>query len=158
MIRLLAIAFAFLAQIALAPLALALEPSEMLADAELEARARHLDHEIRCVQCQSESLASSNAAWARDARRVIREQVSAGRTDSQIKTFFVERYGDFVLMDPPKSGATWMLWLAGPVLAVLAFGIGAGFVRRSARLTTQQTAGLDADEQARLQRILSKHQ
>ncbi|MEM6342146.1 MAG: cytochrome c-type biogenesis protein, partial [Pseudomonadota bacterium] len=87
--------------ILLAGAALALDPSEMLDDPQLEARARALDHDIRCVVCQSEALASSNAEWAREARGIIRERILAGDSDAEVRAFFVERYGEFVLMTPP---------------------------------------------------------
>ncbi len=138
----------------LASPALALDPKEMLSDPTLEARARALDHEIRCVKCQSESVASSNAEWAEDARRTIRELIEAGSTDAQVKTWFVERYGEFVLMDPPKTGSTLALWLAGPVM-LLAAGLGA-LVYVRGRSATVPAENLSAEEQARLDEILKE--
>ncbi len=133
---------------------LALEPHEMLDDPALEARARKLDHEIRCVKCQSEAVASSNASWAQDARRSIRELIADGASDADVKEWFVARYGEFVLMDPPKTGSTLALWLAGPsMLAVAAFG--AWFYLRGREAPVSASAeGLSAEEQARLQEIL----
>ena len=98
----------------------ALEPSEMLDDPGLEARARVLDHEIRCVKCQSEAVASSNADWAKDARRQIRELIAEGATDAEVKDWFLARYGEFVLMNPDKSGSNLALWLAGPGMLLIA--------------------------------------
>ncbi|WP_299725299.1 cytochrome c-type biogenesis protein [uncultured Tateyamaria sp.] len=140
----------------LASAALALDPSEMLDDPALEARARGLDHALRCVVCQSESVASSNAQWAIDTRRVIREQVDAGQTDDAIIDFFVERYGEFVLMTPRSSGSNWLLWGAGPLMFLLAAGIGFGYLRgRSAAPATPETA-LSEDEAKRLREILEE--
>lgn len=133
---------------------LALEPGEMLSDPALEARARVLDHEIRCVQCQSEAVASSNGAWARDARKMIRERILAGDSDAEVKVFFVERYGEFVLMDPPKTGSNLLLWLAGPIMAVLAVLMGAAYVR--GRGAVAQPQALSEEEEARLKDILTK--
>ncbi|MEP1355007.1 MAG: cytochrome c-type biogenesis protein [Tateyamaria sp.] len=136
--------------------ALALDPSEMLDDPVLEARARGLDHALRCVVCQSESVASSNAQWAVDTRRVIREQVAAGQSDVQIVDFFVERYGEFVLMNPRPSGSNWLLWAAGPLMFLLAAGIGFGYLRSRASAPVASDAALSADEAKRLREILEE--
>jgi cytochrome c-type biogenesis protein CcmH len=135
--------------------ALALDPKEMLEDPDLEARARALDHEIRCVKCQSEVVASSNAEWAGDARRSIRELISGGATDAEVRAWFVERYGEFVLMDPPKTGSTLALWLAGPVMLAVA-GLGAlVYLRgRSGAGIAEGQSGLSTEEEARLREIL----
>lgn len=132
----------------------ALDPTEMLADPQMEARAQTLDHALRCVVCQSESLASSNAEWAQNARAVVREQVVAGQSDAQIKAFFVERYGEFVLMDPPKTGANLVLWLAGPAMLLIALFVGISFVRARSRAEAVADAGLSDAEAKRLRQIL----
>mmetsp|Transcript_23599 Transcript_23599/g.41793 ORF Transcript_23599/g.41793 Transcript_23599/m.41793 type:complete len:152 (+) Transcript_23599:1975-2430(+) len=140
----------------LAGAAMALDPSEMLEDPVLEAQARELDHAMRCVVCQSESVASSNAQWAIDTRRVIREQVAAGKTNPEIIDFFVERYGEFVLMNPRPSGSNWLLWAAGPLMFLTALGVGIGYVRgRSKTLQSPQT-GLSEAEAKRLREILDE--
>lgn len=136
-----------------APLA-ALEPAEMLADPALEARARALDHDIRCVKCQSEVVASSNADWAKDARRQIRELVAGGASDEAVRDWFVERYGEFVLMDPPKSGSTLALWLAGPAMLLIAALGAVTYVRGRSKGPVSE--GLSADEEARLREILDE--
>lgn len=132
----------------------ALDPSEMLDDPELEARARALDHDLRCVVCQSESVASSNANWAQDARRTVRELVAGGASDEAVMDFFVARYGEFVLMSPRASGSTWLLWAAGPAMLLLAMGLGYGYLRGRSRSTAPQEAALSDAEQARLNEIL----
>ena len=145
---------AILLWVLLANAALALDPTEMLDDPALEAKARELDHALRCVVCQSESVASSNAQWAVDTRRVIREQVAAGRSHDEVVDFFVERYGEFVLMTPRTSGSNWILWAAGPLMFLLALGIGFGYLRaRSAGRTVPET-GLSAEETRRLREIM----
>ncbi len=96
---------------------------------------------------------TSNAAWARDARRQIRERVAAGDTDAQVKAWFRDRYGDFVLMDPPKTGSTLLLWLAAPGMLVLALAGAALYVRGRSRAETAPDALSDA-ESARLREIL----
>ncbi len=138
----------------LASPAMALDPSEMLEDAGLEARARALDHEIRCVKCQSEAIASSNAQWAQDARRTVRELIAGGATDREVKDWFLERYGEFVLMNPDASGANLALWLAGPVMG--AVGIIGALAYLRGRAKPEPTKGLSADEQARLDEILKE--
>lgn len=139
---------------ALCSIALALDPSEMLDDPALEAQARDLDHALRCVVCQSESVASSNAQWAVDTRRVIREQIAAGRTQTEVVDFFVERYGEFVLMTPRSTGSNWLLWGAGPLMFLMAAGVGIGYLRGRARATALPEDGLTDAESKRLAEIL----
>jgi len=136
----------------LAAPALAVEPDEMLADPVLEARARALDEDIRCVQCASENIASSNADWARDARLIVRAMISEGVGDGEILDFFVERYGERVLMNPRKDGVNVLLWAAGPVMLLLAILIAASYVRRLGRGCA--TEPLSSAERDRLDRIL----
>jgi len=102
----------------------------ILADPAQEARARALDSEIRCVQCQNEPIAQSTAEIAGDMRRLVRERIAAGDSDAEIRGFFRQRYGDFVLFRPPFDGRTWALW-AAPLL-LLAAGLAAVLGRRRA--------------------------
>ena len=104
-----------------------------LADPSLEARAQSLDQEIRCVQCENEPIAQSTADIATDMRRLVRERIAAGDSDAEIRAFFRERYGDFVLFRPPFDGRTWALWAAPFLLAGAGLaGILANRRRRSA--------------------------
>ena len=132
----------------------AMDPTEMLDDPALEARARALDHALRCVRCQSESVASSNADWAQDARRSVRELIAGGATDQQVLDWFVERYGEFVLMDPPKTGQNLILWVAGPAMLLFALGVGASYLRR--RSVSEGDERLNPEEEARLREILKQ--
>ncbi|WP_415920797.1 cytochrome c-type biogenesis protein CcmH [Tateyamaria sp. SN6-1] len=141
---------------ALAGLALALDPSEMLEDPALEAEARALDHALRCVVCQSESVASSNATWAVEARQVIREQVAAGKTRDEVMDFFVERYGEFVLMTPRTSGANWLLWAAGPLMLLIALGVGVTYLRGRNAAPAPTESALNAAEARRLREIMDE--
>ncbi len=100
--------------------ALAVQPDEMLADPALEARAREISKDLRCVVCQNQSIDDSDAPLARDLRIVVREQLTQGRSDAETMDYVVQRYGHFVLLKPPVEPATWALWL-GP-FAVLGFG------------------------------------
>jgi cytochrome c-type biogenesis protein CcmH len=93
--------------------AFAVEPDEILDDPVLEARARDLSAEIRCVVCQNESIDSSSAGIARDLRILLRERLVAGDSDAEVKDFLVARYGDYVLLRPPVKPATYLLWF-GP--------------------------------------------
>lgn len=91
--------------------------SAVLADPAQEARAQALEREIRCVQCENEPIAQSTADIAGDMRRLVRERVAAGDTDADIRAYFRQRYGDFVLFRPPWDARTWLLWVA-PFLLV----------------------------------------
>lgn len=100
---------------------IALAAPAALGDPAQEARVQALEMEIRCVQCQNEPIAQSTADIAADMRQLVRERVSSGDSDGEIRQFFRERYGDFVLFRPPWDARTWALWLA-PLL-LLAFGM-----------------------------------
>ena len=104
--------------LALTGAAFAVEPDEILDDPALEARARALSAELRCVVCQNESIDSSNAGIARDLRLLVRERLVAGDTDAEVLDHVVARYGDFVLLRPPWKPVTYALWL-GPALVGL---------------------------------------
>jgi cytochrome c-type biogenesis protein CcmH len=134
----------------------AVEPEEMLADPVLEARAQVLDHELRCVQCRSEAIASSNAAWASDARLMVRELLSEGASNDEVKTFFVERYGEVVLMQPNAQGGNVLLWLAGPLMLLLAMLMGWLYVRGRSNVAVSQDQSLDEQERERLRQIMDE--
>jgi cytochrome c-type biogenesis protein CcmH len=110
--RLLCLIVALLAFIAV-PSAMAVEPDEVLSDATLEARARALSKELRCMVCQNQSIDDSEAPLARDLRILVRERLQAGDSDRQVIDFLVARYGEFVLLRPRLSWHTAVLWL-GP--------------------------------------------
>ena len=113
-----------------------------LADPVLEARAKALQRELRCVVCQGQSIDESNAPLAADMRRLIREQIQDGKSEDEIKGFLVARYGTFVLMNPPVTGDTYFLWF-GPVFLVLlgAGAIGVTILRARRRLVTEPQPG-----------------
>ena len=138
--------------------ALAVEPGERLADPALEARARALGGELRCLVCQNQSIDDSNADLAHDLRVLIRERLSAGDSDAQVLQFLVRRYGDFILLRPPVKPGTYLLWF-GP-FAVLALGALAAalYLRRSRRAPQQAPAPLSPDERRRLQKLLAEDQ
>jgi len=101
--------------------ALAVPVADTFSDPAMEARARNLQRQLRCLVCQAQSIDESNADLAADMRHLVRSQMREGRTDQQIEDFLVARYGDFVLMRPPVQSDTWMLWLA-PFLVLGAGG------------------------------------
>ena len=104
---------------------------DSLADPALEARARNLQKELRCLVCQGESLDESNASLAVDLRRLIRARIKAGDSDAAIKNFLVARYGDFILMRPPFETYTYALWLTPLAVLILGSGIATWVVFRA---------------------------
>jgi len=144
--------------LALAP-ARAVEPGEMLKDPALEARARRISQELRCLVCQNQSIDDSNAELARDLRVLVRERLAAGDSDAAVLAFVEARYGEFVLLRPPLKLHTLALW-AAPLLLLL--GIAIYLVRRarprrpSAGDTKQQPAQLSPAEQQRLDALLKR--
>jgi cytochrome c-type biogenesis protein CcmH len=132
--------------------ALAVEPSEMLPDPALEARARSLGRALRCVVCQNQSIDDSAAEVAHDMRRAVRERLTAGDSDAQVRDYMVARYGDYVLLQPPFKPGTWLLWLGGPLVLLVA---GGGLVLAARRhRVAPPPAPLTDEEQARLSELL----
>lgn len=140
--------------------AMAVEPSEILSDPALEARAREISKGLRCMQCQNETIDESNADIARDLRLAVRERLVAGDTDAQTVAYIVDRYGEFALLNPTKTGSNLVLWLAGPAMFLLAIGVAATFLRRSSRrqkaYLNTKPEGLSDAEQARLDDIINQ--
>lgn len=130
--------------------AIAVQPDEVLKDAGLEARARHISAGLRCLVCQNQSIDESDATVARDLRLLIREQLQQGRSDSEIVDFVVARYGEFVLLRPRFEGTTLVLWLAP--FAILAVAAVAAFRRRG----QVAAAPLDDVEKAEIAALLTE--
>ena len=135
----------------LAGTAAAVEPAERLADPALEARARAISRGLRCLVCQNESIDESHADLAHDVRVLLRERLAAGDTDDAAEKYIVDRYGDFVLLQPPFRPATVVLWLGPPVLLA---GVSLGMVMAFRRRRTPAAAPLSEAEQARLTSLL----
>ena len=133
--------------------ALAVLPDEILDDPVLEERARELSKGLRCLVCRNESIDESNADLARDLRLLVRERLVAGDTDDEVIAYLVDRYGEFVLLNPTRTGANLILWIAGPAMFVLAGGIALFYVRR--RRPDNAVATLSEDEEKRLDEILN---
>ncbi len=142
--------------LALAMPALAVQPDEILDDPALEERARELSKGLRCLVCRNESIDESNADLARDLRLLVRERLVAGDTNDEVIDFVVDRYGEYVLLRPRASGSSLLLWAAGPLMLLLAAGVGFGYLRSRAAARPESEADLSAEEKARLARILEE--
>lgn len=134
----------------------AVEPNEVLDDPVLESRAREISKGLRCMQCQNETIDESNADIARDLRLAVRERLVAGDSDIETVAYIVDRYGEFALLNPTKTGSNLVLWFAGPFLFLLALGVGVVFIRRSSLKQKEGSEDLSSDEKARLDQILGK--
>ncbi len=127
---------------------------DRLADPAQEARARELSRELRCLVCQNQSIEDSNAPLARDLRRIVRERVIAGDSDSAVLDYLVQRYGEWVLLKPRFNAQTLLLWLGPVLLLMLGGGIVFALYRRQAKAPVVIAAALDAEEQRRLNVLL----
>lgn len=134
----------------------AVQPDEILDDPVLEQRARALSKGLRCLVCQNESIDESDAVLARDLRLLVRERLVAGDDDTETVDYIVARYGEFVLLSPPLTGANWLLWGAGPLMLLLAGGLGLTYLRGRSIAQASGEVPLDADEQSRLDEILRR--
>ena len=133
----------------------AVQPNEVLADPALEARARALSANLRCLVCQNQSIDDSDAPLARDLRLLVRERLVAGDSDADVTRFLVARYGEFVLLRPPLGWHTLALWLTPALLLALAVGgIGWRLATMRRRQTVPPQAPVTADEQRRLAGLL----
>jgi cytochrome c-type biogenesis protein CcmH len=131
----------------------AVEPGEMLSDPALEARARDISRDIRCLVCQNQSIDDSQAELAHDLRVLIRERLLAGDSDAQVRDFLVARYGDFVLLEPPLKPKTYLLWFGPAAIFVAALLLIAVYFRR--RRHEAAPAALSAEESERLRALLA---
>lgn len=130
----------------------AVEPDEILSDPALEARARTISKQLRCLVCQNQSIDDSNADLARDLRILVRERLMQGESDEAVIDFVADRYGDFVLLRPPFKAITLALWLGPPVLFILGAAAVVLYFRR--RRAAQAVPPLSADEQRRIDTLL----
>jgi cytochrome c-type biogenesis protein CcmH len=125
--------------------AFAIDAKPAFDDPILLARYQHLTRELRCLVCQNETIADSNAPLAADLRRELRGLIAAGKTDDEIRTFLTDRYGDFVLYNPPFVARTWLLW-AAPALALLGgLSIAIVVIRRRAQLPIEADTATDVN-------------
>jgi len=135
--------------------ALAVEPDEVLDDPVLEARARAISANLRCVVCQNQSIDSSAATIAKDLRLIVRERLVAGDNDDQVYGFITDRYGDFVLLYPPLKPQTLILWF-GPLILLMIGSLATYRYLRNARLAPKSgdVVKLSKDEEAQLKALL----
>ena len=153
------LAFALLLTLLLPFSAGAVQPDEMLADPALEARAREIGKELRCLVCQNESIDESNAELARDLRLLVRERIKQGESNDDVRAFVVQRYGDFVLLNPPVKPSTWILWY-GPAGILLLGGVGVLLYlrgrRKAAAAMPAEAVPLDPEERKRLDALMAE--
>ena len=133
---------------------LAVQPNEVLSDPALEARARTLSKDLRCLVCRNENIDDSNADLARDLRLLLRERLVAGDSDDAAIAYIVDRYGEYVLLNPTSQGANLILWIAGPLMLLLGGVMAGTYVRRRRGLAEAAPQELSQDEEKRLAKIL----
>ncbi len=134
--------------------AMAVQPDEMLADPGLEARARDISQGLRCLVCRNESIDESNASLAHDLRVLVRERILAGDSDAEVVAFVVDRFGEFVLLQPTATGSNLLLWIAGPAMLAAALALAVGYVRRRQAAETA-VASLTEQEARRVRDLLN---
>lgn len=134
--------------------AAAVQPDEVLPDPAMEARAREISRDLRCLVCRNESIDESNAELARDLRLLVRERLVEGDSNTEVLEFVVARYGEYVLLRPMATGSTLLLWIAGPVMLLAGLGTAALYLRRRRGGEQAPVDALTEAERARLDEIL----
>lgn len=145
--------------LSLAPLTgpvLAVQPDEILDDPALEERARDISEGLRCLVCRNESIDESNAELARDLRLLVRERLVAGDSDQEVMEFVVDRYGEYVLLNPTMTGSNWILWASGPAMLLVAMVMALLYLRRRSRAPAPSDRTLSTEERARLSELLKE--
>lgn len=132
----------------------AVEPDEVLDDPVMEARARAISKDLRCVVCQNETIDESHATLAKDMRRLVRQRVNAGDTKEQVLSYMVNRYGDFVLLRPRVNAQTALLWFGPAIIMLFGSFVVVRVMRKSKR---GETENLSTKEQRRLEQLLSEN-
>ncbi len=130
------------------------EAAPLAEDPVVEQRLIVIAAELRCLVCQNESLAGSRADLALDLRREVRTLIKSGKSDAEIKKFLVDRYGDFILYNPPVKPTTWLLWFGPLALLLLAIGVLFTVIRRNQRQS--DAPALDDQQRARAQALLQE--
>lgn len=134
--------------------ALAVEPGEILDDAALESRARDISKGLRCLICRNESIDESDADLARDLRLLVRERLVDGDSDDEVVAFIVERYGEYVLLNPRRDGINLVLWAAAPILLLAGLAVAGIFL--ALRRRSASPDALTAAERARLAELMDE--
>lgn len=135
----------------------AVEPDEILSNPALEARARDISENLRCVVCQNEAIDTSNSGVARDLRLLVRERLVAGDTDDQVYDYVVARYGDFVLFRPPWKPSTYALWLSPIIAALVGIFVVFGLFRLLAKRREADVLDLDETELKLIEAAEARH-
>ena len=147
--------FFFLLLVIFTPLAsYSVEPSEVLDDTVLEELARDISKDLRCLVCQNESIDESSATLAKDLRILVRERLLAGDNKDAVLKFIVDRYGEFVLLNPSSTGANLILWLSGPLMLLIALIISFSFIKANQKLKRNTIIGLSDEEKRELEKII----
>lgn len=147
--------FFFLLLVIFTPLAsYSVEPSEVLDDPVLEELARDISKDLRCLVCQNESIDESSATLAKDLRILVRERLLAGDNKDAVLKFIVDRYGEFVLLNPSSNGSNLILWLSGPLMLLIALIISFSFIKANQNLKRNTIIGLSDEEKRELEKII----
>ena len=147
--------FLFLLLVIFTPLAsYSVEPSEVLDDTVLEELARDISKDLRCLVCQNESIDESSATLAKDLRILVRERLLAGDNKDAVLKFIVDRYGEFVLLNPSSNGSNLILWLSGPLMLLIALIISFSFIKANQKLKRNTIIGLSYEEKRELEKII----
>jgi cytochrome c-type biogenesis protein CcmH len=147
--------FFFLLLVIFTPLAsYSVEPSEVLDDPVLEELARDISKDLRCLVCQNESIDESSATLAKDLRILVRERLLAGDNKDAVLKFIVDRYGEFVLLNPSSNGSNLILWLSGPLMLLSALIISFSFIKANQKLKRNTIIGLSDEEKKELEKII----
>jgi len=147
--------FLFLLLVIFTPLAsYSVEPSEVLDDPVLEELARNISKDLRCLVCQNESIDESSATLAKDLRILVRERLLAGDNKDAVLKFIVDRYGEFVLLNPSSNGSNLILWLSGPLMLLIALIISFSFIKANQKLIRNTIIGLSDEEKRELEKII----
>ena len=147
--------FFFLLLVIVTPLAsYSVEPSEVLDDPILEELARDISKDLRCLVCQNESIDESSATLAKDLRILVRERLLAGDNKDAVLKFIVDRYGEFVLLNPSSNGSNLILWLSGPLMLLIALIISFSFIKANQKLKRNTIIGLSDEEKRELEKII----
>ena len=147
--------FLFLFLVIFTPLAsYSVEPSEVLDDTVLEELARDISKDLRCLVCQNESIDESSATLAKDLRILVRERLLAGDNKDAVLKFIVDRYGEFVLLNPSSNGSNLILWLSGPLMLLIALIISFSFIKANQKLKRNTIIGLSDEEKRELEKII----
>jgi cytochrome c-type biogenesis protein CcmH len=152
-----ALLLALVVAVGFAGQAVAVQPSEMLKDPVLEARARVLSEELRCLVCQNQSIDDSDAPLAADLRVLLRQRLTAGDSDAQVIDYLVARYGEFILLKPRFNWHTALLWAVAPAALIAGIAVAFAASRKRSGAAAKPEPPLAEDEEKALRRLMSEN-